>query len=141
MQGLLLWQEQEDGWPPKHIITVGTIVVFISIPDNLPRPLNELANQFNTIQSAIASAERLFEVMDEGLNLQIPDAVELKDPRGEVEFQNVSFSYNSDEPVLKEVSFHAHPTDHGSGRPHRGGKTSIVNLLTGSMSQMRGTYL
>ncbi len=121
------------GWlAAQHIITVGTIVVFINYTRQFTRPLNELANQFNTIQSAIASAERLFEVMDEGPEpSDPPDAVELKDPRGEVEFQNVSFSYNSDEPVLKEVSFHAHPGQTMAlVGPTGAGKTSIVNLLT-----------
>ena len=66
--GLAIVAGAAGGWlAAQHIITVGTIVVFINYTRQFtPSSRNELANQFNTIQSAIASAERLFEVMDEG---------------------------------------------------------------------------
>jgi ATP-binding cassette subfamily B protein len=93
--------------------------------------LNELANQINTIQSAIASAERLFEIMDEPPEPpDPPDAIELKSVKGDVEFRNVSFSYKSDEAVLKNISFHAHPGQTiALVGPTGAGKTSIINLL------------
>lgn len=120
------------GWlAVKQIITIGTIAAFINYTRQFTRPLNELANQINTIQSAIASAERLFEIMDEPPEPpDPPDAIELKSVKGDVEFRNVSFSYKSDEAVLKNISFHAHPGQTiALVGPTGVGKTSIINLL------------
>lgn len=120
------------GWlAVKQIITIGTIAAFINYTRQFTRPLNELANQINTIQSAIASAERLFEIMDEPPEPpDPPDAIELKSVKGDVEFRNVSFSYKSDEAVLKNISFHAHPGQTiALVGPTGAGKTSIINLL------------
>jgi len=120
------------GWlAVKQIITIGTIAAFINYTRQFTRPLNELANQINTIQSAIASAERLFEIMDEPPEPpDPPDAIELKSVKGDVEFWNVSFSYKSDEAVLKNISFHAHPGQTiALVGPTGAGKTSIINLL------------
>jgi ATP-binding cassette subfamily B protein len=121
------------GWfAVQHIITVGTIASFINYSRQFIRPLNDLANQFNMIQSAIASAERVFEVMDESPEpVDPPDAIELKDVKGEVEFRNVSFSYEEGVPILKNVSFHAKPGQTiALVGPTGAGKTTIVNLLT-----------
>jgi ATP-binding cassette subfamily B protein len=120
------------GWlAVKQIITIGTIAAFINYTRQFTRPLNELANQINTIQSAIASAERLFEIMDEPPEPpDPPDAIELKSVKGDVEFRNVSFSYKSDEAVLKNISFHAYPGQTiALVGPTGAGKTSIINLL------------
>ncbi len=120
------------GWlAVKQIITIGTIAAFINYTRQFTRPLNELANQINTIQSAIASAERLFEIMDEPPEPpDPPDAIELKSVKGDVEFRNVSFSYKSDEAVLKNISFHAHPGQTiALVGPTGAGKSSIINLL------------
>jgi ATP-binding cassette subfamily B protein len=69
-----------------------------------------LANLYGTVQSALAGAERVFATMDEVPEApDAPDAVALTEVHGEVAFDNVSFSYTEDVPVLKEVSFHAVP--------------------------------
>lgn len=121
------------GWfTVQNIITVGTIASFITYSRQFTRPINELANQFNMLQSAIASAERVFKVMDELPEpADPPDAVELRDVKGEVEFRDVCFSYKEGVPVLKHVSFHVKPGQTiALVGPTGAGKTTIVNLLT-----------
>ncbi|MGC9063453.1 MAG: ABC transporter ATP-binding protein, partial [bacterium] len=132
------------GWfAVQHIITVGTIASFINYSRQFIRPLNDLANQFNMIQSAIASAERVFEVIDEEPEpVDPPDAIELKDVKGEVEFRNVSFSYEEGVPILKNVSFHAKPGQTiALVGPTGAGKTTIVNLLTRFYDIQNGSIL
>lgn len=116
----------------QHIITVGIIASFITYSKQFTRPLNELANQFNMIQSAISSAERVFEVMDEmPESNDLPGAIEPKAVKGEVEFDKVSFAYKENELVLKNVSFHVQPGQTiAIVGPTGAGKTTIVNLLT-----------
>lgn len=121
------------GWLAlKHVITIGVIASFVTYSRQFNRPLNELANQFNTLQSAIASAERVFQIMDEVPEpVDPPDAVELDHVKGDVEFRNVYFSYKKGEPVLKNISFHAYPGQTiALVGPTGAGKTTIVNMLT-----------
>jgi ATP-binding cassette subfamily B protein len=113
-------------------ITVGVIASFLSYSRQFVRPLNDLANIFNVLQSGVAGAERVFEILDEKEEPEdIPGAIELKNPRGEVVFENVSFGYRPEVSILKNVSFTS-----GSGSstalvgPTGAGKTTIVNLLT-----------
>ncbi|MEG0772157.1 ABC transporter ATP-binding protein [Clostridium sp.] len=115
----------------KGMITIGVIASFLSYSRQFSRPLNDLANIFNTLQSAVAGAERVFEILDEKEEPRDnTGAVELKDPRGDVVFENVTFGYRKDIPILKNVSFHA---KEGSNialvGPTGAGKTTIVNLL------------
>jgi ATP-binding cassette subfamily B protein len=115
------------GW-----ITVGMVAAFISYADYFNRPLNQLANLYSLLQSALAGAERVFNILDEVPKLQdSPDAVELTDVRGDVEFRNVSFGYGPDVAVLQNVSFSvkAGQTIAVVG-PTGAGKTTIINLLT-----------
>ncbi|MDK2897288.1 MAG: ATP-binding cassette, subfamily multidrug efflux pump [Candidatus Atribacteria bacterium] len=121
------------GWlAVQQVITVGTIAIFINYTRQFTRPLNELANQINIIQSAIASAERLFAIMDELPEPpDPPDAIELTNAQGDIEFQRVSFAYKPDEMVLEDISFHAYPGQTiALVGPTGAGKTSIINLLT-----------
>ncbi|WP_066248905.1 ABC transporter ATP-binding protein [Neobacillus drentensis] len=116
----------------KSIITVGAIASFITYSRQFVRPLNDLANIFNILQSGVAGAERVFEIIDEEEEpLDSPQAISLERPSGHVVFENVSFGYRPDVPILKNVSFEA---DIGSSTalvgPTGAGKTTIVNLLT-----------
>lgn len=115
----------------KGMVTVGVIASFINYSKQFSRPLNEIANLYSTIQSAQASAERVFELMDEMTEAPDPqDAMVLEDPQGHVTFEGVTFGYDPEHPVLKHVSLDAPP-----GRtialvgPTGAGKTTIVNLL------------
>ncbi|MHC0036393.1 ABC transporter ATP-binding protein [Pseudoneobacillus sp. C159] len=116
----------------KDLITIGVIASFITYSRQFVRPLNDLANIFNILQSGIAGAERVFEILDgEEEPKDHPDAIPLVNPKGVVEFKNVSFGYRADVPILKNVSF---KSEVGSSTaligPTGAGKTTIVNLLT-----------
>ncbi|WHY77546.1 ABC transporter ATP-binding protein [Neobacillus sp. WH10] len=116
----------------KSVITVGAIASFITYSRQFVRPLNDLANIFNILQSGVAGAERVFEIIDEPEEPADPkNAKVLENPKGHVVFENVSFGYRPDVPILKNVSFEANV---GSSTalvgPTGAGKTTIVNLLT-----------
>ncbi|SMQ58740.1 ATP-binding cassette, subfamily B [Bacillus sp. OV166] len=116
----------------KSIITIGAIASFITYSRQFVRPLNDLANIFNILQSGVAGAERVFEIIDEQEEPEdLPGAIALENPRGHVIFENVSFGYRPDVAILKNVSFEV---DIGSSTafvgPTGAGKTTIVNLLT-----------
>jgi ATP-binding cassette subfamily B protein len=116
----------------KGMITVGVIAGFLSYSRQFVRPLNDLANVFNVLQSGVAGAERVFEVMDEPEEPDDqPGAIELKNPKGNVVFENVSFGYRPDVPILKHVSFDAKEgTSTALVGPTGAGKTTVVNLVT-----------
>ncbi|WP_397379523.1 ABC transporter ATP-binding protein [Paenibacillus sp. YYML68] len=113
-------------------ITVGVIASFIGYSRQFVRPLNELAQTYNVMLSGIAGAERAFEVLDEQEEPEdAPEAVVLREPKGHVVFERVSFGYRPDAMILKDVSFEA-PVNSMIALvgPTGAGKTTIVNLLT-----------
>lgn len=124
-----------------EMITVGVIASFLTYSRQFVRPLNDLANIFNVLQSGVAGAERVFEVLDEKDEpADVDGAVELTNPKGHVVFENVSFGYRPDQLILKNVSFESQA---GSITalvgPTGAGKTTIVNLLTRFYDVTSGT--
>jgi ATP-binding cassette, subfamily B, multidrug efflux pump len=113
-------------------LTVGVIASFLNYSKQFGRPINEIANQYNMIMSAVAGAERVFEVMNETPDLaDAPGAVELANVSGDVEFRNVTFGYKPGSTVLRGVNLHARPGETVAlVGPTGAGKTTIVNLLT-----------
>lgn len=116
----------------KGMITVGIIASFLSYSRQFVRPLNDLANVYNVLQSGIAGAERVFEVLDEEEETaDSTEAIELVNPNGQVVFDNVQFGYRNDSQILKGMSFTAAA---GSSTalvgPTGAGKTTVINLLT-----------
>ena len=114
----------------QGMISVGIIQAFIIYARQFTRPINEIANQYAQIQTAIAGAERVFGVMDEpsevNLGTLYPDNI-----RGEIELKNVVFSYVPGEPVLKGLNLTVKPGQKIAIVGATGaGKTTIVNLLT-----------
>jgi ATP-binding cassette subfamily B protein len=116
-----------------NMVSIGIIVTFAEYTRQFTRPLNDLSNQFNTLLSAVAGAERVFEILDEEIETADErEAKELSEEiKGEVEFRDVSFSYEEASKTIKNVSFKA-----AAGEtvalvgPTGAGKTTIINLLS-----------
>jgi ATP-binding cassette subfamily B protein len=123
----------------KGLITVGIITSFLGYSRQFSRPLNDLANIFNSLQSAVAGSERVFEVLDEEQESEDPQSIELVDPIGNVVFENVDFRYREDVMVLKNVSFGVKAGENiALVGPTGAGKTTIVNLLNRFYDVMSG---
>src|SRR5699024_11110516 len=116
----------------KGYITVGVIVIFTEYARQFTRPLNELSNQFNILLSAIAGAERVFSVLDEKQEESDEEnAARLERANGHFRFNDVSFSYGEDTPVLKNIAFEAKPGQTIAFVGHTGaGKTTLINLIS-----------
>ncbi len=121
------------GWLALHdMATVGVIATFLTYTQQLRRPMGDLSNMFNTIQSALAGAERVFGILDEAAEIaNAPDAQALDQVEGAVDFEDVSFGYRADMPVLKQVSLDAPPgKTFALVGPTGAGKTTVINLLS-----------
>ncbi|HEY3361984.1 MAG TPA: ABC transporter ATP-binding protein [Methanosarcina sp.] len=112
-------------------ITVGVIFSFLLYMRNFTQPINNILNLFSTIQSAIAGAERVFEVMDEEKEKDVDNARDIKNIEGNVEIDSVNFSYIPGKPILKEATISAKKGQKiAIVGPTGAGKTTIINLLT-----------
>jgi ATP-binding cassette subfamily B protein len=116
----------------QGLTTIGTISAFITYSRQFANPLRHFANLYNSIQSALAGAERIFEVLDTAPELtDAPDAISVDDFRGEVKFEEVDFSYVKGIPVLKDIDLEAYQGQTVAlVGPTGAGKTTIVNVLT-----------
>ena len=126
-----------------QVITGGTVVSFYLYISKFFNPLQTLAEQFNMLQSAFASAEKIFTVMDMKPEVvDEPDAIELKEIRGEIEFKDVWFAYKKDEWVLKGVSFHVNAKDTVALVGSTGsGKSTILSLIVRNYDIQKGQIL
>lgn len=121
------------GWfAIKGFITVGTIQAFILYSKQFSRPINEIANQFANIQTAIAGAERIFEVMDADKETDEGKAdFEVENVKGDISFKHIDFSYVPEKQVLKDLDLEVKAGQKIAIVGATGsGKTTIVNLLT-----------
>ena len=121
------------GWLSlRGIVTVGVIATFVVYIMNFFRPMRGIAMLYNHLQSAIAGAERIFEVLDADPSVpDSPDSQPLPNIKGSVEFHRVTFGYQSDKPVLINVSLSAQPGQTiALVGPTGAGKTTIINLLS-----------
>ncbi len=124
-------------------IASGTVVSFYMYISKFYNPIQNLAEQFNWLQSAFASAEKVFTIMDiEPKVVDAPDAIELDEIRGEIEFRDVWFSYIPGEWVLKGVSFHVSPKQTVAFVGSTGsGKTTILSLICRNYDFQKGEIL
>jgi len=113
------------------LVSVGVIATFINYGQNFINPLRQLSNLYNTIQAALAGAERVFEVLDESPESDDASATEPQPMKGAVRFEHVEFGYRPDVTTIRDMSLDAQPGDLiALVGPTGAGKTTIVNLLT-----------
>lgn len=125
---LLVW------WGTKSVLegvtTVGNLMGFILLIHMLYRPIRQLADRFNTLQMGMVSSERVFTILDTESSIEDEGAIEKESLDGNITFENVSFAYNEDDYVLKNVSFEAQKGETIAFVGATGsGKTSTINLL------------
>lgn len=113
-------------------LTLGALVAFVQYSDRFFRPISDLSEKYTILQSAMASSERIFKLLDTQQAIAPPQSPKaLAVTHGRVEFQNVSFSYNPGEPVLRDISFHVSPGEKVALVGATGaGKSTIIGLLS-----------
>lgn len=126
-----------------QVITSGIIVAFYMYIEKLFGPIQELAEQFNRLQSAFASAEKIFTILDTVPEIQDEEgAIELENAQGRIEFQNVWFAYEDEEWILKDVSFTVEAGQTVAFVGSTGsGKTTILSLICRNYDIQRGRIL
>lgn len=113
--------------------TIGIVATFLSYTRQLSQPVSQISQMYTQLQSALAGAERIFEILDEDdeVDAEAHEAGHIAISAGEVVFEGVNFSYDGETPILKNIDLHAQP---GSITalvgPTGAGKTTIINLLT-----------
>jgi len=139
--GLIIWYG--GGETIQAATTVGTLFAFLQFTEMFFRPIRDLSEKYNIMQTAMASSERIFKLLDNQTFINNPEnPVKLEDPKGSIEFKNVWFAYNSDEYVLKDINFSINPGETVAIVGHTGaGKTSTINILTRFYDIQKGKIL
>jgi ATP-binding cassette subfamily B protein len=143
--GLIIWYG--GGRMVQGAMELGALVAFIQYSERFFRPIADMSEKYNILQSAMASSERVFTLLDTKVEISNPkDAVVPSGkPAGEIEFRNVWFTYNSansDDWVLRDVSFHVRPGESVAIVGHTGaGKTTLTSLLMRFYDVQKGDIL
>ncbi|WP_226087037.1 ABC transporter ATP-binding protein [Mesobacillus sp. S13] len=127
----------------KGYVTIGTIVIFTEYSRQFTRPLNDLSNQFNTLLSAVAGADRVFDIIDtEEEAVDEKGAESIPNITGKVEFKDVSFSYEKGGDTVSELNFIAKPGQTiALVGPTGAGKSTIINLISRFYEPNQGMIL
>lgn len=139
--GLIIWYG--GGQVVRGIATIGTLVAFIQLARSFYEPISDISEKYNILQSAMASSERIFKLLDEPVTIASPEKpVPIGRATGQIEFRNVWFAYKDDDWILKDVSFTVSPGERVAFVGHTGaGKTTITNLLLRFYDIQRGQIL
>ena len=127
----------------NYAISLTVIVIFYQYIERFFTPIQQLADQFNRLQSAFAASERIFELLDTDPTVQNqPNSLELKELKGEIEFKNVWFAYENEDWVLKDVSFKINAKETVAFVGATGsGKTTILSLIARNYDIQKGQIL
>ncbi|RPI21833.1 MAG: ABC transporter ATP-binding protein [Acidobacteria bacterium] len=139
--GLILWYGGIQ--VVAGTLTLGAVVAFVQYSERFYKPISDLSEKFNILQSAMASSERIFRLLDTEPQILSPAApVTPSRVRGEIEFRDVWFSYREDTPVLKNISFRVNAGDKIAIVGATGsGKTTLINLLSRFYEVQKGQIL
>ena len=126
--GLILWYG--SGGVLEGVVTLGVLVAFIEYMNNFFVPIRDLAQKYNMLQSAMASSERIFQLLDETDAIENAPTQEVPESDFELEFDGVWFAYNDEDWILRDLSFKVAPGERIAFVGHTGaGKSTIINLL------------
>jgi len=138
---LLLWYGM--GKIASHTLSIGVLYAFTNYIKLFFNPISDIADNYTTIQAALVSADRIFELLDEKENLEDLDAgIGIDQLQGNIEFKHVWFSYNEDDWILKDISFQLKKGQTAAFVGETGaGKTTIISLLSGFYKVQKGEIL
>lgn len=124
-------------------MTIGVLFAFIQYTEMFFRPIRDLSEKYNILQTSMASSERIFKLLDNKTFVQNPDnPIELKNVKGDISFKDVWFAYEDDNYVLKNISFDIKAGESVAIVGHTGaGKSTIINLLTRFYDIQKGQIL
>jgi ATP-binding cassette subfamily B protein len=146
--GLIIWYAGRNAL--DGVVSIGTVMAFVQFNEMFWRPIRDLSEKYNILQTAMASSERLFQLLDDKTILNIPPTpLPLKQVRGDIEFRNVSFAYTAPADttlpphwILKDISFSIQQGQTVAIVGHTGaGKTTIINLLSRFYDIQKGEIL
>lgn len=140
---LVLYFSSKQIVDSNYTIKVSTLVIFYNYAGMLFNPIQQLAESFNALQAGFASSERIFEILDYPDDIvDNPDAIELEEIKGDIEFQHVWFSYEPNEWILKDVSFKVNTKETVAFVGATGsGKTTILSLIVRNYDIQKGRIL
>jgi len=139
--GLIIWYG--GGEIIQNTLTLGVLFAFIQYTEMFFRPIRDLSEKYNIMQTAMASSERIFKLLDNETFIKNPaNPRNLTDVKGEIEFKNVWFAYNEEDYILKNISFKINPGETVAIVGATGaGKSSIINILSRFYDINKGSIL
>ena len=139
--GLIIWYG--GGEIIRANLTIGVLFAFLQYTEMFFRPIRDLSEKYNIMQTAMASSERIFKLIDNKTFVKNPEnPVKPEEVNGGIEFKNVWFAYNEEEYVLKDVSFKINPGETVAIVGHTGaGKTSLISILSRFYDINKGSIL